>query len=779
MRVLRCMVTGKSITLTQEMANSGEGMIWETSRPDWVAKLYHQPTPARLKKLEIMIAHPPMDPMRDRHHITFAWPQDILEDERGNPVGFVMPLIGESVPLSTIYNPRLRSRKAPRFNWKYLHTTALNIALAVQALHREGYVIGDIKPQNILVNKNALISIIDTDSFQVKDPYSQSVYRCLVGSEGFTPPELLGQELSKVDQTEIHDRFRLAVIIYLLLFGDHPFKGRWIAQGESPNPTDLIRHGYWPYAQRSLIKPGPTTIPLDIAHSQIQSHFQDCFTLGHRQPNQRPRAEDWAQALRLAIKSLKACHLEKNHLFSTSYGRCYWCDRKAKLGLDIFSPDLKQKLDRAKQAKSAPPPAPVPPPPRRGSQPGSIPVSSGGRPVQSDWGSILAGIKQRLTQLPPTVVGSVLCLSSLFGLGLLLVPELYAGSVQTVPDSLETLLRSWFQLQPETSSAQNHLVDPPRPLTRDSHNDAVTQVDISPDGQFLVSGSRDMTVKVWDLRQGRLLKSLTEHYEPINFVRFTPDGRALMSSSRSGDVVFWTFPQGTLLRKLDKSSETGGGALQNATTDAQGNFLVSNGWSGGIMIHNLLTNQLMRIETNTYASEQALVAMPSHAELVSSSSSGQMNVWSLKTGESLRTFPDIGEWQSVEPVRVMAVSPEGSWLASGNWSGTINLWDYPSGKIMQSLIGHRNTYISAITFSEDGQLLATGGGDHLIKLWNLRQGRLVKTFRGHRDDITSLDFSSNGQTLVSGGQDHLIKVWDIPSGQEVKTLAGQEDLASP
>ena len=70
-----------------------------------------------------------------------------------------------------------------------------------------------MKPQNILVNQYASALIIDTDSFQVRHPQTKEIYHCLVGSEEFTPPELLEKELAKIVQTPTHDNFRLALII--------------------------------------------------------------------------------------------------------------------------------------------------------------------------------------------------------------------------------------------------------------------------------------------------------------------------------------------------------------------------------------------------------------------------------------------------------------------------------------------------------------------------------------------------------------------------------------
>jgi len=336
MTVLICASTGQPIALVEQIASSGEGTVWKTDRNGYLAKIYHDSHHERVKKLEVMVENPPKEPNSHPNHISFAWPQELLTDQNGRVLGFLMPEIKDAKELLDVYNPQRRKMLKLEVNWYFLHTTALNIASFIQLIHAKGYVLGDIKPQNILVNDRALPSIIDTDSFQVRHPNTGEVYRCLVGTEGFTPVELLEKDFHTTDQTEIHDRFRLAVIVYLLLFGAEPFKGIWVGEGDSPEPSELIRQGFWPYSPNSLIQPGPVTIPLDVVHPEIQRCFLRCFNDGHTKPHLRPTAREWYKALEVAIADLTECDQITNHYHSKSYGQCYWCDRAARLGVDIF-----------------------------------------------------------------------------------------------------------------------------------------------------------------------------------------------------------------------------------------------------------------------------------------------------------------------------------------------------------------------------------------------------------------------------------------------------------
>ena len=340
---------GKPLKLEKIITQAGgEGVIWETDRGDLVAKIYK---PRAMKeteeilrkrsKLNAMIASPPHNPTETQGHTSIAWPLDVLTNTSHEFCGFLMPRI-QGVNLIHVYNPKLRQKTLNDFNWQYLHVAAQNLAWIIQLIHDKGYVIGDIKPENILVNNRALISIVDTDSFQVTDPVGGMVHLCPVGSIGLTPPELLGVDLGKVVQNHGHDNFRLAIIIYkLLLGGEPPYSGRWQGTSDPPASEDeFIKRKLWPYSGDNLIAPSARTIPLTIVHPVLKELFLKCFNEGHSTPSERPSAKAWYNALTIARQDLVQCTQKKNHyygkIYGQSYSRCYWCHRSSSLSVDIF-----------------------------------------------------------------------------------------------------------------------------------------------------------------------------------------------------------------------------------------------------------------------------------------------------------------------------------------------------------------------------------------------------------------------------------------------------------
>ena len=336
---LKSEISGEWITLCKKIASGGEADIYETSKSGFVAKIYTKSvTPDTWEKLRLMVNNPPQDPTLSKGHISIAWPECVLLDNIQIPKGFLLPYIGDTLEFSVIHHPEERKQKAPGFNWLYLHTTAMNIASVVQSIHAKNYVIGDINSRNFLVKSNTYVSIIDTDSFQVNDPRTQKVYRCIVGVEDYTPPELCGKNFRNVNRNEVQDRFGLAILIWQLLFNDHPFSGKWCGNGDSPSLSKKISEGHWVYGASSKIKPVLRTMPFNIIHPQLQILFRRCFNDGYHNPYVRPSANEWRNALELAIKDLQVCPVaRKQHYYAKSYGKCYWCERNNQLGFDIFA----------------------------------------------------------------------------------------------------------------------------------------------------------------------------------------------------------------------------------------------------------------------------------------------------------------------------------------------------------------------------------------------------------------------------------------------------------
>ena len=378
---------GKSILLDGRLGMGGEGEVWVVHGSREVAKLYHPAVikPELEQKLKTMVANPPEDEMRLQGHISIAWPTDLLY-RSGQFAGFLMPRLEKTPTIFTVYNPVRRQKECPGFNWKYLLHTAVNLSKAIDAIHLKGYVIGDLNESNVLVNAMALVSVIDTDSFQVKGPHGQ-LYRCKVGKEDFTPPELQDISLDKVERLPEHDYFGLGVLIFrLLMEGLYPYAGVLKDDLAITEPSQFycLKQGAFPYKPNVLVTPPPSAPKFEMLPRDVQHLMVRCFVTGHKNPKARPAPREWIAALEAAENSLKVCKVNPAHYYSGHLVQCPWCERESrnKANLQIPLPPASASRPLPSKVVSSSP-LPTPTSTYRPSQPSSRPTAPAYIPTRS------------------------------------------------------------------------------------------------------------------------------------------------------------------------------------------------------------------------------------------------------------------------------------------------------------------------------------------------------------------------------------------------------------
>lgn len=318
------------VELGECLGQGGEARVFAVKAdPTLVAKLYHHPTPTHADKLAVMIDHPPAQVVVNGQPV-IAWPTKRIfgQPATGLVTGFLMPRVTGGVPAAHLHNMKSRLTSHPHFNWRYLVRAAMNLALTFQKVHERGYVVGDVNDQGVLVTGNAVVALVDCDSFQVRDPRTGRVFRCTVGTSLFTPPELAGCSFATVDRTPTHDLFGLAVLIYQFLMGCHPFQVKITASDDDVSIEDCIKRGLYPD-----IAPGaaqsPVSPPLYLLPRSTRALFRAAF--GPMMAD-RPSASTWTDELWTIDRELRSCARNANHFFPAQLSSCVWCERTAALG---------------------------------------------------------------------------------------------------------------------------------------------------------------------------------------------------------------------------------------------------------------------------------------------------------------------------------------------------------------------------------------------------------------------------------------------------------------
>lgn len=328
-------VDSKPVAIGDLIGKGGEGEVFALNgRSDAVVKIYA--SPLRVKREEKVRA---MVHGGFAAHTNFvAYPKEIVFDQRGNFLGFLMQFVSGFRPIHELYSPKSRQRYFAKADYRFIIRAALNVANAISKVHQTGCVIGDLNHSGILISQEARAALIDADSFQFR--LEQKTFPCVVGVADFTPPELHGVDLATVVRTEAHDNFGLAVAIFHLLFmGRHPYAGRH--KGPDLSIGEAIAQNRFAYslARRSStgVSPPPGAPTLDVFPPPIQDAFERAFGLNS---DTRPDASEWINALTQMEASLNQCTEIKTHYYPISSDVCPWCELSSKSGgFDMF-PDM-------------------------------------------------------------------------------------------------------------------------------------------------------------------------------------------------------------------------------------------------------------------------------------------------------------------------------------------------------------------------------------------------------------------------------------------------------
>jgi serine/threonine protein kinase len=300
---------GTMLRETDRVGQGASGTVYRYSaEPGKAIKIYELPQAKRFEaKIRTMVTV-----RYNRPHLSrfdFVWPEALLADSTGAFAGFKMPFLGNGwVDLDSL----MQSSDAERMygvGEKERISIASNLALAVQQLHAIHIYCVDLKPENIRVQLGTMsVGIIDCDGMSVIDVLSPNGAVRFHGDKStpeFWAPENVGVLPSFFKDEEAHDRFALAVIIFMVLNrGIHPYQGILLSSRPSIETTaGKIHKGLYPYGGgRGKITPHRKTL-YPFWTEETRGLFDRAFTTLAA----RPSAAEWHTHLSALAANLGSC----------------------------------------------------------------------------------------------------------------------------------------------------------------------------------------------------------------------------------------------------------------------------------------------------------------------------------------------------------------------------------------------------------------------------------------------------------------------------------------
>ena len=298
------------VTEAAPIASGGEGAVYrilQGSTPGRCVKVFGAAVDAGAKepKLKALIELARRHPAPAGAQFTGCWPEELVYDN-GRFVGFIMPLaVTGSVELYELARLDIDGSISTEFLRKYDRKTAtgaesrlklcLNIAAAVHYFHSLGaYTFVDFKPQNVLVTPGGKITLIDLDSAQIANN-GRVQFPALVRTPEYTPPE--GQQAASDHIQQTWDRFALAVVLYEVLIGLHPYTATFGGKYQAVNTlTDAIQSDLFVFGSNEKYvscRPKPHDKFYDLP-PDLQVLFVAAFSSNAQY---RPDASEWGTEL--------------------------------------------------------------------------------------------------------------------------------------------------------------------------------------------------------------------------------------------------------------------------------------------------------------------------------------------------------------------------------------------------------------------------------------------------------------------------------------------------
>ncbi len=337
-----------------------------------------------------------------------------------------------------------------------------------------------------------------------------------------------------------------------------------------------------------------------------------------------------------------------------------------------------------------------------------------------------------------------------------------------------------------------------------------------PGGRTLVSSSRS-ECRLWDVETGKVLRRWADSREPT---ALSPNGQFLVTGTKNGRVQLWDVASGKELRQFDLPREGGvigeDGVIEHvaarcATFSNDGKLLAVGDMTNRVHVWDVATgkelicsppypnwvtslafsrdaktlavavwHRILLWETTTmkdrlpfggHANQVGRVAFSPDGKAAVTQSQDALILWDPLTGREREKWSDK---------TFIAFSPGGDLLLRNK--GSVVQWQMDTGKTLRTFKIYEREMaedIAQITavFSQDGKAMVTGSRDRTIRLWNpatgklLWQARRIDKDRRFPADIGGhwpLGFTHDGEAVVSIADDAVVRFWDAATGKEIR-----------
>jgi WD40 repeat protein len=274
-----------------------------------------------------------------------------------------------------------------------------------------------------------------------------------------------------------------------------------------------------------------------------------------------------------------------------------------------------------------------------------------------------------------------------------------------------------------------------RIYTLSGHVGKINSCAFSPDGESIVSGSEDKTLKIWDILTGREKFTISGHNGSVEFCAFSLDGKQIFSWGRDNNIKIWDAETGNEVYSLNVKK------LTSCAFSFDGRRIVT--LSQTLKQSN--SGEIFGIDDKT------------------------LKIWDIATSKEIINIKGIGPDASS-----CSFSMDGKQIVTvnGHDDKTLNIWDVETGMVIRTLTDNSEESVKNCMFFPDGKRILSICYDKTLKIWDIESGRKIKDLIGHLSDINCCAILNDGRRIITGSSDRTLKIWDTDKDTEIFTLEG-------
>ncbi len=297
----------------------------------------------------------------------------------------------------------------------------------------------------------------------------------------------------------------------------------------------------------------------------------------------------------------------------------------------------------------------------------------------------------------------------------------------------------------------------------EGHRDWIYSIDFSYDGNFLVSGSKDNKVKIWNILSKQCISTLEGHTGTVHAVKFISESNDFASGSFDKSLRFWN------MESVESAAIFQGNStwIRSVFSYSQSSLIASGDDNGDIKIWDKNQKNKICIMPGHKQSVYSISITKDAMKMVSGSYDKTVRIWDLNNYTCCKVINVNSTVYSVD------ISADSNLFASAHHDMSIKIWTL-SGQLVRDLRGHTG-WIKSIQFSPDSLSIASCGSDRTVRVWDTHNGRCLSVLKSGSEPLLSVAFHSSGKILATGGYEGNIRIWDLDSETCISILKGSDN----